>query len=149
MLLKITWVTANQRCRHLHEMYKGGFWLACGRRHKFGLLFLKGRTRLWTLKMTRMTMLIFPPRISIFMGTLLLNNISPRSPFGAPLPITCLNYTLSLLIAVLCLIYCTVHDGCLPNKFFITFNVIICIAASLISFHSKIQVGSILLSKRL
>lgn len=94
-----------------------------------------------------MTMLIFPPHISIFMGTLLLNNVSPSSPFVALLPITCLNYTLSLLIAVLCFIYYTACDGCLPNKFFITFNIIICIAASLISFHSKIQVGDIPLRK--
>lgn len=96
-----------------------------------------------------MTMLIFLPHISIFMGTLLLNNISPSSPFVALLPTACLDDILSLLLAVLCLIYYTARDGRLPNKFFITFNRIICIAASLTSFHSKTQVGSILLSKRL
>ncbi|CAM9282636.1 unnamed protein product, partial [Bubo scandiacus] len=55
------------------------------------------------------------------------------------LSITCLNYLLSLVIAVLCFIYYTASDGCLPNKFFITFNMTICIAASLISFHSNFQ----------
>lgn len=67
-------------------------------------------------------------------------------PFVAVLSITCLNYLLSLVIAVLCSIYYTASDGCLPNKFFITSNMTICIAASLISFHSNFQVGNVLLS---
>lgn len=108
MLLHITLVTGNQRStvicmKHINK----GLYLHVVTDINLVYFFLKGRTWLRTLQMTCMTMLILSPHISNFMGTLLLNNISLSSPFVAVLPITCPNYTLSLLRAVLCLIYCT------------------------------------------
>lgn len=149
MLLHITLVTGNQRStvicmKHINK----GLCLHVVTDINLVYFFLKGRTWLWTLQMTCMTMLIFSPHISNFMGTLLLNNISELSFCS------CAAHYLTKLHSVIT--YSSFmphilhsHDGCLPNKFFLTFNVLICIAASLISFHFNIHVGSTLLRGRL
>nr|XP_014351973.1 PREDICTED: serine incorporator 1-like [Latimeria chalumnae] len=51
----------------------------------------------------------------------------------------CVNYLLSLAVTVLCFLLYTTPDSCNQNKFFIVFNVIICLIASLMSVHPKIQ----------
>ncbi|XP_051879228.1 serine incorporator 1-like [Pristis pectinata] len=57
----------------------------------------------------------------------------------ALLSVTCLNYVLSLTTAILCYVFYTAVDGCIENKFVISFNTLICVVASLIAVHPKIQ----------
>ncbi|XP_078397354.1 serine incorporator 1-like [Cetorhinus maximus] len=59
--------------------------------------------------------------------------------YFALLSVTCLNYVLSLTMAILCYVFYTTVDGCIENKFVISFNILICVVASLISVHPKIQ----------
>ncbi|XP_038665593.1 serine incorporator 1-like [Scyliorhinus canicula] len=62
-----------------------------------------------------------------------------RCWYFALLSVTCLNYVLSLTTAILCYVFYTTVDGCIENKFVISFNILICVVASLISVHPKIQ----------
>ncbi|GCB71243.1 hypothetical protein scyTo_0005886 [Scyliorhinus torazame] len=64
-----------------------------------------------------------------------------RCWYFALLSVTCLNYVLSLTTAILCYVFYTTVDGCIENKFVISFNILICVVASLISVHPKIQVS--------
>lgn len=58
----------------------------------------------------------------------------------ALLSATVFNYILSLMAAVLFFFFYAQPDGCLMNKFFIGVNMILCVAASLVSVLQKVQV---------
>lgn len=60
--------------------------------------------------------------------------------FTALLTVTILNYILSLTAVVLFFVFYTKPDGCFINKFFISFNMLLCIVASVISVLHKVQV---------
>lgn len=60
--------------------------------------------------------------------------------FLALLSITSLFYILSIIFAGLLYKYYTKPDGCTENKFFISFNLILCVVISVLSIHPKIQV---------
>lgn len=55
--------------------------------------------------------------------------------FGA----TLLQYIISLVGIILLFSYYTQSDDCALNKFFISFNMILCLAVSLLSIHPKVQ----------
>ncbi|XP_072427445.1 serine incorporator 1-like isoform X3 [Chiloscyllium punctatum] len=64
----------------------------------------------------------------------------PEGHFSrALLSVTCLNYVLSLTTAILCYVFYTTVEGCIENKFVTSFNILICVVASLISVHPKVQ----------
>lgn len=60
--------------------------------------------------------------------------------FTALLSITAINYLLSLVSLVLFYVYYTHSDGCTENKVFISINMLLCIAASVLSILPQIQV---------
>lgn len=60
--------------------------------------------------------------------------------FLALLGVTILNYILALIAMVLCIVFYTKPDGCFINKFFISFNMLFCVVASIISVLPKVQV---------
>lgn len=62
------------------------------------------------------------------------------SVFTALLSVTTLNYLLSLLSLVMFYLYFTHSDGCTENKVFISINMLLCIAASVLSVLPQIQV---------
>ncbi|XP_026098053.1 serine incorporator 1 [Carassius auratus] len=57
----------------------------------------------------------------------------------ALLSVTGLNYILSLTAAVLCYNIYTQTEGCMLNKFFICFNMLLCVVASALSVLPRIQ----------
>ncbi|XP_071616355.1 serine incorporator 3 [Heliangelus exortis] len=59
--------------------------------------------------------------------------------YAALLSCTCFFYTLSLVFIVLFYVFYTTPDGCTENKFFITINMILCIAVSFVSVLPKVQ----------
>ncbi|XP_059836540.1 serine incorporator 1-like [Hypanus sabinus] len=59
--------------------------------------------------------------------------------YAALVSITSLNYILSFIAIVLFYVYYTTPGGCVENKFFISFNMIFCIALSVVSILPKIQ----------
>ncbi|XP_078275160.1 serine incorporator 1-like [Rhinoraja longicauda] len=59
--------------------------------------------------------------------------------YTALVSITSLNYILSFIAVVLFYVYYTTPGGCVENKFFISFNMIVCIALSVTSILPKIQ----------
>uniref|UniRef100_A0A8D0HC31 Serine incorporator 3 n=1 Tax=Sphenodon punctatus TaxID=8508 RepID=A0A8D0HC31_SPHPU len=59
--------------------------------------------------------------------------------YAALLSCTALNYILSLIAVVLFYVFYTKYDGCLENKFFISINMILCIALSITSILPKVQ----------
>ncbi|XP_070534639.1 serine incorporator 1-like isoform X2 [Ptychodera flava] len=59
--------------------------------------------------------------------------------YFALLTFTILFYLLSLTGIVLFYVYYTTPHGCSLNKFFISFNLILCVIASVVSIHPKIQ----------
>lgn len=63
--------------------------------------------------------------------------------FPALLSVTALNYLLSLVSLVLFYIYYTHTDGCTENKVFISLNLLLCIAASVLSILPQIQVQTL------
>lgn len=64
---------------------------------------------------------------------------------AALLSVTTLNYLLSLLSLVMFYLYFTHSDGCTENKVFISVNMLLCIAASVLSVLPQIQVrGSLI-----
>ncbi|XP_054836164.1 serine incorporator 3 [Eublepharis macularius] len=62
-----------------------------------------------------------------------------RCWYAALLSCTGLNYILSLIAVVLFYVFYTKSDGCPENKFFISFNMILCIAVSITSVLPKVQ----------
>lgn len=58
----------------------------------------------------------------------------------ALLSTTVFNYILSFVAMALFLFFYAKPDGCLINKFFITVNMILCMAASIVSVLQKVQV---------
>ncbi|XP_031133124.1 serine incorporator 1 [Sander lucioperca] len=62
-----------------------------------------------------------------------------RGWYAALLMVTILNYILSFIAVVLCFLFYTKPDGCSINKFFISFNMLFCIVASVVSVLHKVQ----------
>ncbi|XP_053743021.1 serine incorporator 1 [Synchiropus splendidus] len=62
-----------------------------------------------------------------------------RCWYAALLSVTAVNYLLSLLALVLFFIYYTRPDNCTENKVFISINMLLCIAASVMSVLPQIQ----------
>ncbi|XP_015685250.1 serine incorporator 3 [Protobothrops mucrosquamatus] len=62
-----------------------------------------------------------------------------RCWYAALLSCTSLNYILSFIAVVLFYVFYTKPDGCIENKFFISFNMIACIVVSIISILPKVQ----------
>ncbi|KAI3370501.1 hypothetical protein L3Q82_025261 [Scortum barcoo] len=62
-----------------------------------------------------------------------------RGWYAALLAITILNYILSFAAVVLCFLFYTKPDKCFINKFFISFNMLFCIMASVVSVLPKVQ----------
>lgn len=63
--------------------------------------------------------------------------------FVALLVVMTLNYIMSLTAVVFCFIFYTKPDGCFINKFFIGFNMLLCVVASVVSVLRKVQVHSL------
>ncbi|XP_077458722.1 serine incorporator 1 isoform X2 [Stigmatopora argus] len=68
-----------------------------------------------------------------------MENSNSRVWYAALLVVTITNYTLSLIAIMLFFVFYTKTDDCSINKFFITFNMLFCIAASVISTLRKVQ----------
>ncbi|XP_074530062.1 serine incorporator 1 [Halichoeres trimaculatus] len=64
---------------------------------------------------------------------------SSRGWYAALLAVTILNYILSFVAVVLFFVFYTKPDGCFINKFFISFNTLFCIVASVVSVLHKVQ----------
>uniref|UniRef100_A0A8C3W078 Serine incorporator 3 n=1 Tax=Catagonus wagneri TaxID=51154 RepID=A0A8C3W078_9CETA len=64
---------------------------------------------------------------------------NPRCWYAALLSFTSFCYILSIIFVALLYSYYTKPDGCTENKFFISFNLILCVVVSVISIHPKIQ----------
>ncbi|XP_006202573.1 serine incorporator 3 [Vicugna pacos] len=64
---------------------------------------------------------------------------NPKCWYAALLSATSICYILSIISVVLLYIYYTKPDGCTENKFFISINLILCIAVSIVSILPKIQ----------
>ncbi|MGH0152439.1 UNVERIFIED_CONTAM: hypothetical protein FKN15_059121 [Acipenser sinensis] len=62
-----------------------------------------------------------------------------RCWYAALLSATGLNYILSIVAIVLFYVFYTKPEGCIENKFFISFNMLFCIAASITSVLPKVQ----------
>ncbi|KAM9365983.1 serine incorporator 1 isoform 2-T2 [Pholidichthys leucotaenia] len=62
-----------------------------------------------------------------------------RGWYRALLAVTVVNYILSLLAVALFYVFYTTDDGCFINKFFISFNMLLCIGASVVSVLPKVQ----------
>ncbi|KAJ7331990.1 hypothetical protein JRQ81_014170 [Phrynocephalus forsythii] len=62
-----------------------------------------------------------------------------RCWYAALLSCTSLNYILSFIAIVLFYVFYTKPDACSENKFFISFNMIVCIAVSITSILPKVQ----------
>lgn len=56
------------------------------------------------------------------------------------LGVTIFNYILSFIAVVLFFVFYTTPGGCSINKFFISFNMLFCVVASIISVLPKVQV---------
>ncbi|XP_029283416.1 serine incorporator 1 [Cottoperca gobio] len=59
--------------------------------------------------------------------------------YAALLVVTIINYILSFTAVVLFFLFYTKPDGCFINKFFISFNMLFCIVASVVSVLHKVQ----------
>ncbi|MEQ2257745.1 hypothetical protein ILYODFUR_037906, partial [Ilyodon furcidens] len=66
-----------------------------------------------------------------------------RGWYTALLAVMILNYITAFIAVVLCFIFYTKPDGCIINKFFISFNVVLCTVASVVSVLRKVQVQEI------
>eukprot|EP00064_Thunnus_orientalis_P007978 superscaffoldBa00000917_g8000 len=62
-----------------------------------------------------------------------------RGWYAALLGVTILSYMLSFTAMVLFFVFYTKPDGCFINKFFISFNMLFCIVASVVSVLPKVQ----------
>lgn len=65
--------------------------------------------------------------------------------YSALLGVTIFNYILSFIAIVLFFVFYTTPGGCYINKFFISFNMLFCVVASIISVLPKVQVQDVLL----
>lgn len=74
------------------------------------------------------------------MGQPVKNVTKLRCVFAALLSVTALNYLLSLVSLVMFYVYYTHSDGCTENKVFISINMLLCLAASVLSILPQIQV---------
>lgn len=63
----------------------------------------------------------------------------------ALLSVTAVNYLLSVVALAMFYVYYTHSDGCTENKVFISINMLLCIAASLLSILPQIQVQTLFL----
>ncbi|CAL8335868.1 unnamed protein product [Merluccius merluccius] len=64
---------------------------------------------------------------------------NPRGWYTALLVMTVFNYIMSVVTVVLLFVFYTKPDDCTINKFFISFNMLLCLVASLISVLPKVQ----------
>ncbi|XP_070758202.1 serine incorporator 1 isoform X2 [Enoplosus armatus] len=62
-----------------------------------------------------------------------------RGWYAALLGVTTLNYILSFTAVLLFYLFYTKPDGCFINKFFISFNMLFCVVASVVSVLPKVQ----------
>lgn len=62
-----------------------------------------------------------------------------RGWYAALLGVTILNYILSFIAVMLFFLFYTKPDGCFINKFYISFNMLFCIGASVVSVLPKVQ----------
>uniref|UniRef100_A0A8C7Q4F7 Serine incorporator 1 n=1 Tax=Oncorhynchus mykiss TaxID=8022 RepID=A0A8C7Q4F7_ONCMY len=62
-----------------------------------------------------------------------------RGWYAALLAVTGLNYIMSFIAVVLMYLFYTQSKGCLLNKFFISFNMILCAVASVVSILPRVQ----------
>ncbi|MBN3279062.1 SERC1 protein, partial [Polyodon spathula] len=58
---------------------------------------------------------------------------------AAAISVTCFNYVLSLVTVILCYVFYISPGGCIQHVFFLVCNTVVCILASLISLHPKVQ----------
>ncbi|XP_041835835.1 serine incorporator 1 [Melanotaenia boesemani] len=68
-----------------------------------------------------------------------MENDNSKSWYAALLAVMILNYIMSFTAVVLFFLFYTKPDGCFINKFFVTFNIVFCILASVISVLRKVQ----------
>ncbi|XP_006810313.1 serine incorporator 1-like, partial [Neolamprologus brichardi] len=68
-----------------------------------------------------------------------MENGNSRGWYAALLAVTILNYILSLTAVVLFFVFYTKPNECFINKFFISFNMLLCIVASVVSVLPKVQ----------
>ncbi|XP_005452254.1 serine incorporator 1 [Oreochromis niloticus] len=68
-----------------------------------------------------------------------MENGNSRGWYAALLAVTILNYILSLTAVVLFFVIYTKPNECFINKFFISFNMLLCIVASVVSVLPKVQ----------
>ncbi|KAI1890448.1 hypothetical protein AGOR_G00153810 [Albula goreensis] len=68
-----------------------------------------------------------------------MENGNSRAWYAALLSVTGLCYVLSLIATILFFVFYTQPEGCILNKFFISFNLLLCILASVISVQPKVQ----------
>ncbi|XP_047437760.1 serine incorporator 1 isoform X1 [Mugil cephalus] len=68
-----------------------------------------------------------------------MENSNSRGWYAALLAVTILSYILSFIAVVLFFVFYTKADGCLINKFFISFNMLYCVGASVVSVLNKVQ----------
>lgn len=68
-----------------------------------------------------------------------MENGNSRGWYAALLAVTSLNYVLSFTAVTLFSIFYTKPDSCFINKFFISFNMLFCLAASVLSVLPKVQ----------
>ncbi|KAG5275172.1 hypothetical protein AALO_G00144380 [Alosa alosa] len=62
-----------------------------------------------------------------------------RAWYAALLSVTALNYVLSAVVIVLLYVFYTQPEACALNKFFISFNMLLCVVASAVSILPKVQ----------
>lgn len=61
----------------------------------------------------------------------------------ALLMVTLFNYTVSVVTVVMLFVFYTRPDDCAVNKFFISFNMLLCVVASLVSVLPTVQVHTL------
>ncbi|CAK6966084.1 serine incorporator 1 isoform X1 [Scomber scombrus] len=68
-----------------------------------------------------------------------MENRNSKGWYAALLAVTILNYILSFIAIVLFFVFYTKPDQCFINKFFISFNMLVCAVASVVSVLPKVQ----------
>ncbi|KAG7275899.1 hypothetical protein CRUP_009588 [Coryphaenoides rupestris] len=71
---------------------------------------------------------------------------NPRGWYAALLMVTLFNYTASVVTVAILFVFYTRLDDCTVNKFFISFNMLLCVVASLVSVLPTVQCNPSLLS---
>uniref|UniRef100_A0A8C7U9A7 Serine incorporator 1 n=1 Tax=Oncorhynchus mykiss TaxID=8022 RepID=A0A8C7U9A7_ONCMY len=62
-----------------------------------------------------------------------------RGWYAALLAVTGLNYVMAFIVIILMYMFYTRSEGCLLNKFFISFNLLLCAVASVVSVMPRVQ----------